>query len=344
MTEHKCIFKGNKDLVGDIMKYVGTTILPPIVMDNAHINMTKLVFNKHPSAMDIVLNPADYNLYDNPVRDGNVLSSINDNRIVKLLIAKPWLIDYVKFATLNNDIAVRYLIGLIKNVKIKLETSDNRINCNYILGSPRFYRRIVFRLQSNPNIIAVQYFINNPSRITKSFSLNSNPIAIEYLKNNPKYIYTIYTGEEYRISDEYPKIGSYDIWNILEPEEIKWSAQTMIDNMTDCEKTNYRYYYKLVTDTSDTAVDYVISHADTILSGKLGNFKDLFAKNTNDRAVDFILENYTKIGSSLFKNMNVKILNVLKQMKTINNVQIEAFSNPDIFVRDPELEKVLLTV
>lgn len=322
----------SKDLVGDIMKYVGTTILSADVVDyiDRGGNMAYIAINPHPSAVDIVINPKNYNLNSRNVRKRHILSSSNNNQILRFIIARPWLINYHQFSELDNDIAVRYLLSVIKNIAFDDSDSDSDDDefdddDNYeYTGSYEFYTNILSRLEVNPNKLAVQYFINNPNMISDKFQLNTNPDAIEFLKNNPIY--------RPKYPMKYKKKTTYT------------DAKTLI-NKTPQKNIRFTKHTcnLLAEDTSDVAVDYILANIGSVIGNAI--FRQNFVKNTNDKVFDCIMSNYSRFSDVIRHNTNIRMVKFINTQNFVfDDQEYKVFSNPDIFVRDPELEKVLLTV
>lgn len=290
-----------KDLVGDIMKYVGTTILSPDVVDfiNEDGNIAYIAINPHPSAADIVINPRTYNAQPKQVRDKYILSTSNNSQIIRFIIARPWYINYDAFAHVDNDISVRYMLSMID--KIVLDDSDDddyddNDDDGITVGTIGFYENIIDVLQTNPNKLAVNYFINNPNKFYYSEYKSKNPIKL-----------------------------CIDIKTLINSKSIKKSCIALAGN------------------TSDIAVDYVISNIDKVIDNR--QFKMKFVKNSNNKVADFIMSNFSKFSSYIHLSTNIRLIKFIKDNVTnMDIIRCKVFSNPEIFIRDPELEKALLAM
>lgn len=164
----------------------------------------------------------------------HILSNINNEHIINLLINNPKYIEYYRFNRLNNDTAVKYLLEHPLNIIDSIFASNpNDLAVKYIIDK---YQNIRFstnsdisRINANPNNLAVEFLLKNPSYINLDYLCkNTNPLAIDlYIQTSPNYYSSIFckNPSEYAVDillRNPEKINFYSVVENTNPRMIEY--------------------------------------------------------------------------------------------------------------------------
>ena len=144
------------------------------------INWEEFVCNTNIKAMKYCMEKRQIDLY--------VLSSADDDEIVRYLFANPELIYYEALSQNPNNLAVDHLLANPQNINITalhLNTNPRAVEYLLTLSDHIEWEELV----GNSNDKAVEYLLTNKNgNDLRLLSENTNDKAVEFLISNPKFI------------------------------------------------------------------------------------------------------------------------------------------------------------
>lgn len=225
------------DLIDDIIKYVGPTILPPGVSNKK----TSPYYQK-----------------------------ITNDTLVTFLIEHPEYV-HINFGLNANSDAVRWLINRIEYVCNILQNT-NPIAVRWSIKNIHTMMDYIGYFSLNENDIAVQWLIDNPEHIDfKNFSKNENDIAVRWLIKNPGHTYWNFGNNKNDIavrwiidindknSINYSSDGEYYLEEMASnPNNI--ASQWFADNMYEYGEYSFEFAYN----ENPIAAKYIIDQIESI--------------------------------------------------------------------------------